>query len=610
MRILGISAFHRDSAAALLMDGRIVAAASEERFSRVRHDARFPEAAIAYCLESAACGLDGIDFVAFYEKPFIKFERLLDTYVAYAPRGFPSFKSGVPTWLQEILFQKGALKKNLHSLAGDKPWQGEILFAEYHQSHAASAFYPSPFETAAVLTVDGIGEWTTTACGIGSGNTLDIVKEIHFPHSLGSLRAAFADHLGFNAEDGQHKLMGLAPYGEPKYAGRIMEHLIDVKADGSFRLNMDYFDYCVGARITNQRFAEFIGSARREPSQSLEQQHFDLAASIQSVTDEVIIRLARGVKTETGARNLCMSGDLAQNCIANGRLSREALFDALWFQPAAGDAGGALGSAYCAFHRFQEKPRTVEPGDSMAGAYLGPAFDQREIEERLTAAGARFERLDGDQLFDRAAQALVDGRSVGWFQGGMEFGPRALGARSILADARQPGMQKALNLGIKNRQSFRPLAVSVLREKAGDWFELHQDSPYLHLAATIRPERRRATADSGPGPVGIERLNRLRSEIPAVTHVDHSAQIQTVDKRMNPRFHALLTAFDAKSGCPLLANMPFSRRDEPIVCTPEDAFECFMGTDLECLAIGDCFLTKGQQDQALRMSYNGAFELE
>ena len=611
VRILGISAFYHDSAAALLEDGRIVAAAQEERFSRKKHDARFPQRAVTYCLEAAGCGLEGLDYVVFYDKPFLKFERLLETYVAYAPRGFRSFKMAMPVWLREKLFQKDLLKKEMKQFANGADWSGEFLFTEHHQSHAASAFYPSPFEEAAVLTMDGVGEWATTSVGLGSGNDLEMLKEIHFPHSLGLLYSAFTYYTGFKVNSGEYKVMGLAPYGEARYAGQILEHLMDLKPDGSFRLNMDYFNYCTGLTMTNARFDALFGGPPRDPSEPLEQRHMDLAASIQAVVDEVVIRMARGVQRDTGARNLCLAGGVALNCVANGKLLRTNIFDGLWIQPAAGDAGGALGAALAAHHRYLGEPRTLgNERDGMQGAYLGPSYEQSDIESRLTAAGARFETLAENEVTTRTAEALADGKAVGWFQGRMEFGPRALGARSILGDARSPTMQKMLNLKVKYRESFRPFAPSVLREEVDDWFDLQADSPYMLLVADVKADKRREMTEAERNLFGIDKLNVPRSEIPAVTHVDYSARIQTVHKDTNPRYHALIEAFRDRTGCPVIVNTSFNVRGEPIVCTPEDAFRCFMGTEIECLVIGNCFLEKESQDPNLAQDYKNAFELD
>ena len=611
MRILGISAFYHDSAAAMLVDGEIVAAAQEERFSRRKHDARFPRHAVEYCLAEAGVAIDDVDYVVFYDKPFLKFERLLETYVAFAPRGYKSFAMAIPVWLREKLFQKDLLRKELKPFAANGGFQGELLFAEHHQSHAASAFYPSPFEEAAVLTMDGVGEWATTSVSIGNGNNLEMLREIHFPHSLGLLYSAFTYYTGFKVNSGEYKVMGLAPYGEPNYARLILEHLIDIKPDGSFRLNMDYFDYCTGLTMTNGRFDELFGGPPRGPEELLTQRHMDLAASIQAVCEEAVLRLARGVKQNTGADNLCLAGGVALNCVANGKLLREGVFDGIWVQPAAGDAGGALGAALLVHHRLLDAPRTVGNRiDGMQGAYLGPGFGQADIESRLAAAGARFEVMDEARLLEATATALAEGKAVGWFQGRMEFGPRALGGRSILGDPRSPSMQKLLNLKVKYRESFRPFAPSVLREHVSDWFELAEDSPYMLLVADVKEARRRQMTAEERALFGIDKLNVPRSDIPAVTHVDYSARVQTVHKDTNPRYHALISAFRDKTGCPVVVNTSFNVRGEPIVCTPEDAFRCFMGTEIECLAIGNCFLLKEEQDPALKLDYKGAFELD
>ncbi len=611
MRVLGLSAFYHDSAAALIEDGRIVAAAQEERFTRKKHDAGFPANAIGFCLDRAGVGLDGIDGVAFYDKPFLKFERLLETYVAFAPRGFTQFRMALPVWLREKLFQKNLLRREFKAFARDHDWSGPLLFAEHHQSHAASAFFPSPFQEAAVLTMDGVGEWATTSVAVGRGNRLDMIKEIHFPHSLGLLYSAFTYYTGFKVNSGEYKVMGLAPYGEPKYARVILDRLIDVKDDGSFRLDQSYFNYCTGLTMTNERFHALFGGPPRAPEEPLDQRHMDLAASVQAVTEEVVLRLTRSLAAETGMKNLCLAGGVALNCVANGKVLRDGRFDNIWIQPAAGDAGGALGAALCAYHLYKDQPRQVDSGgDSMRGGYLGPAFEQADIEKRLTASGARYAVLDDGALTDAAARALAGGEAVGWFQGAMEFGPRALGARSILGDARSAKMQKMLNLKVKYRESFRPFAPSVLREDVSEWFDLDGDSPYMLLVADVAAKRRREMSEAEKGLFGIEKLNVPRSEIPAATHVDYSARIQTVHQETNPRYHALISRFKALTGCPVVVNTSFNVRGEPIVCTPEDAFHCFMGTDIDCLAVGDCFLKKEDQDPALKSDYKDAFELD
>ena len=611
MQILGISAFYHDSAAALIEDGRIVAAAQEERFSRKKHDRRYPRHAVGYCLGEAGVGLADIDYVAFYDKPFLKFERLLETYLAFAPRGFTSFRMAIPVWLKEKLFQKNLLANELKTLEPNFDWENRLLFAEHHQSHAASAFFPSPFQEAVVLTMDGVGEWSTMSAGYGSGSKLELLKEIHFPHSLGLLYSAFTYYTGFKVNSGEYKVMGLAPYGEPKYAKTIFDKLIDVKPDGSFRLNLEYFNYCTGLTMTNERFDTLFGGPPRKPDELLTQKHMDLAASIQAVLEEVVLKLTRSLAAETGIKNLCLAGGVALNCVANGKVLRDRRFDNIWIQPAAGDAGGALGAALAAYHLFKGQPRHVNRGlDGMSGSYLGSAYAQGDVEQRLKAVGAVFEVLDEPVLLDRTAAALVEGNAVGWFQGRMEFGPRALGARSILGDPRSPSMQKMLNLKVKYRESFRPFAPSVLREDVADWFELDTDSPYMLLVADVVERHRRAMTEAEQALFGFAKLNVPRSDIPAVTHVDYSARIQTVHKETNPRYHALLTAFKAKTGCSVLVNTSFNVRGEPIVCTPEDAFRCFMGTDMEVLVVGNCFLRKEAQSPGLKLDYKRAFELD
>ncbi|HUF21578.1 MAG TPA: carbamoyltransferase [Burkholderiales bacterium] len=609
MRILGVSAFYHDSAAALIDGGEIVAAAQEERFSRTKHDARFPRQAISYCLEQAGIGLDGVDFVAFYDKPFLKFERLLETYVAFAPRGFRSFRMAIPLWLREKLFQKDLLRREFQRYHADFDWQTRLLFSEHHLSHAASAFFPSPFDEAVVLTMDGVGEWATTSVAIGRGNRLEVIKELHFPHSLGLLYSAFTYYTGFKVNSGEYKVMGLAPYGEPRYAQAILDHLIDLKPDGTFRLDQSYFDYCTGLRMTSHRFDTLFGGPPRQPDEPLTQRHMDLAASIQQVTEEIVLRLTRALAAETGIANLCLAGGVALNCVANGKVLRERTFENLWIQPAAGDAGGALGAALAAYHLYREQPRIVPRApDGMQGSYLGPQFAQSEIEYRLREAGAHFTVLDDDTLLDATVDALAEEKAVAWFQGRMEFGPRALGNRSFLGDPRSPAMQKLLNLKVKYRESFRPFAPSVLREDLEDWFELDCDSPYMLLVADIASRRRREISDADQALFGIDRLNVPRSTIPAVTHVDYSARVQTVHRETNPRYHALLSRFKQRTGCPVLVNTSFNVRGEPIACTPEDAFRCFMGTDAEVLVCGNCFLLKQQQDAALGRDYRGTFE--
>jgi carbamoyltransferase len=609
-RILGISAFYHDSAAALVVDGRIIAAAQEERFTRRKHDPAFPTSAIRYCLSQAGLKAGDIDHVVFYEKPFIKFERLLETYLALAPRGYNSFRLSIPLWLKEKLFQKRLLRQSLKEIDPDIDWDQRLLFTDHHQSHAASAFFASPFEQAAVLTLDGVGEWTTTSSGFGRGNQLDITREIHFPHSIGLMYSAFTYYTGFKVNSGEYKVMGLAPYGEPKYVGKIFDHLVDLKTDGSYRLDLGYFNYATGLTMTSERFHDLFGGGPRKPEQLLTQHHMDLAASIQKATEEIVLRLARSAAKETGSANLCLAGGVALNCVANGKILRDGSFENIWIQPAAGDAGGALGAALAAHYQFNGSPRQVSGGDSMSGSYLGPEFGQAEIESRLTQAGAQFSAVSDPDLIATTVQALADEKAIGWFQGRMEFGPRALGARSILGDPRSPSMQKSLNLRVKYRESFRPFAPAILREDVADWFELSADSPYMLLVADVIERRRRTMTPDQQALFGIDKLNVSRSDIPAVTHVDYSARIQTVHADSNPRFHALLAAFKAKTGCPVLINTSFNVRGEPIVGTPEDAFRCFMGSGIEMLVIGNCVLRKEDQNSALEVDYKEAFELD
>jgi carbamoyltransferase len=611
MKILGISAYYHDAAAALLVDGRIAAAAQEERFTRKKHDSGFPRRAIESCLKSNGLRLADIDHVAFYDKPFLKFERLLETYLSFAPRGFQSFRAALPVWVKDKLFQKSELIDELKAMEGTVSWKEKLLFSEHHLSHAASAFYPSPFQRAAVLTMDGVGEWTTTSAAIGDGRELKVMREIHFPHSLGLLYSAMTYYTGFKVNSGEYKVMGLAPYGEPRFASLIKEHLIDIKDDGSFRLNLDYFDYCTGLKMTNEKFDALFGGPARKPEERLTQREMDLAASIQAVTEEVVLKLAKGIADETGERNLCLAGGVALNCVANGKLQRAGYFDKLWLQPAAGDAGGALGAALVAHHLHGRQERVVGKAlDSMRGGYLGPAFPLADIQDRLSKAGAVFETLDDEGLVKACAEALAEGKALGWFQGRMEFGPRALGARSILGDARSPSMQKQLNLKVKYRESFRPFAPAVLAEDVEEYFDIKGESPYMLLVADVKDDKRIAMTEEEKALFGIEKLNIPRSGIPAVTHVDYSARIQTVHRETNPRFHELISSFKEKTGCPVVVNTSFNVRGEPIVGSPEDAFRCFMGTEIEVLAVGNCLLRKERQDPALKKNYENAFELD
>ena len=613
-KILGLSAFYHDSAAALIIDGRISFAAQEERFSRKKHDQNFPENAIKFCLDESGLSLSDLDYVAFYDKPFLKFERLIETYISFAPKGFSSFKVAMPIWIKEKLFQKDLLRKKLKSIDPDFDAVNKLLFSEHHLSHAASAFYPSPFNDALTLTMDGVGEWATTSAAIGSGNKLDIIKEIHFPNSLGLLYSAFTYYTGFRVNSGEYKIMGLAPYGSPVYTNKIFENLIDVKNDGSFRLNQEYFAYCTGLRMTNDKFASLFGGVERHPDEELTQHHMDLAASIQHVTEEIVLRLARSLAKETKKKNLCLAGGVALNCVANGKILREAIFDNIWVQPAAGDAGGALGAALTVHYGYQKalrvKHKTAQLKDEMKGSFLGPKFDQKDVERRLNKVGAKFRALAEDEAIACVAQALATGLAVGWFQGRMEFGPRALGGRSILADPRSPIMQKTLNLKVKFRESFRPFAPSVLRNEVSKWFIHNSDSPYMLMVAPLCEDRRISLTNEEEGLFGIEKLNVPRSEVPAITHVDYSARIQTVHRETNPKYYSLIEKFKDKTGCPMLVNTSFNVRGEPIVCSPEDAFRCFMGTELDMLVVENCILLKEDQPVELKQDYKQEFELD
>ena len=612
MYILGISAFYHDSAACLLKDGEIIAAAQEERFTRKKHDAGFPRHAILYCLEEARITEKDIENIVFYEKPFVKFERLLETYLAFAPKGFTSFAKAMPVWIKDKLFQKSALIKELKSTLDESvEWRERLLFSEHHLSHAASAYFPSPFDSAAVLTLDGVGEWTTTSLAIGKGSDLQVVKEIHFPHSLGLLYSAFTYYTGFKVNSGEYKVMGLAPYGEPRYADLIREKLITVAEDGSFQLDMSYFDYATGLTMTNKKFDKLFGGPPRTSEAELTQREMDLAASVQKVTEDIVLQLARGIAKETGERNLCLAGGVALNCVANGILLREKIFDNIWIQPAAGDAGGALGAALSTWYLHHNKERAAgTERDAMKGAYLGPEFTDNEIETELTACGANFKKFSEAEMIEEVASALADEKAIGWMQGRMEFGPRALGGRSIIADPRSPVMQQQLNLKVKYRESFRPFAPSVLREDVGDWFEHDTDSPYMLLVADVQNEKRRAMTEEEEALFGIEKLNVPRSSVPAITHVDYSARIQTVHTDTNPKYHAVISKFKAKTGYPLVVNTSFNVRGEPIICSPTDAFKCFMGTEMDVLAVGNYVLYKEQQDEALKENYEDRYEFD
>ncbi|MGD9784573.1 MAG: carbamoyltransferase [Hyphomicrobiaceae bacterium] len=607
--ILGIAAYYHDSSAAILRDGIIVAAAQEERFTRKKHDASFPRHAVNFCLGKAGLRLDDVDHIVFYEKPFLKFERLLETYATFAPRGLKSFSVAMPVWLREKLFQKSMLISEFKDIDHEYDDRGRLQFCEHHVSHAASAFFPSPFDEAVVLTLDGVGEWTTSAVALGRENQLQTVREIHFPHSLGLLYSAFTYYTGFRVNSGEYKLMGLAPYGTPRFAGKILSELVDVKDDGSFWLNQDYFDYCTGLVMTNDRFSRLFGEGPREPDgQPLTQFHMDIASSIQAVTEEIVLKMARQLRRDFDIPNLCLAGGVALNCVANGKLLKEQIFDRLWIQPAAGDSGGSLGAALALWHLELAQPRSrAADGDAMKGSFLGPEFTQVEIEQQLRDAGAVFHTLSDEKLIDETAAAIAAGNAVGWFNGRMEFGPRALGGRSILADPRSPTMQKKLNLKIKFREDFRPFAPSVLREAQSDWFDIDVDSPYMLLVAGIAEKRRCTQTDDEQDLIGLDKLDILRSEIPAVTHVDYSARVQSVDARTNPRYHALIKRFGEITGCPVLVNTSFNVRGEPIVCTPSDAFRCFMGTHLEFLVCGNAILRKHEQDVTLHADHTKGF---
>ena len=596
MLIVGISAYYHDSAAAVVRDGDVIAAAQEERFSRKKADAGFPALALAWSLRDAGIAGKDVDNVVFYDKPFLKFERLLETYLAFTPRGFKSFRTALPIWIGEKVFQKSLLCRELAKVDAGLADPAKLMFAEHHFSHAASAFYPSPFEEAAVLTLDGVGEWATTTAGVGRGSELTITKEIHFPHSLGLLYSAFTTYTGFKVNSDEYKVMGLAPYGEPRYAKTIYEHLIDVRPDGSFRLALDYFDYCTALTMTNARFEALFGGPPRKPEERITQRHMDLAASVQAVTEDVVLKLTRALARDTGMKNLCMAGGVALNCVANGKVLREGAFENLWIQPAAGDAGGALGSALAAYHFHYRRPRRVQnKPDGMNGAYLGPAFDAGEVHAALDRRGAVYRQLDDAVLLDEVVAELAQGKVVGWFQGRMEFGPRALGNRSILGDARSPRLQRDLNLRIKYRESFRPFAPAVPREDVGLYFDLESDSPYMLLVAPVKRERQIAMTAEQLALAGIDKLNVARSDIPAVTHVDYSARIQTVHPETNERFHRLLTVMRQRTGSSVLVNTSFNVRDEPVVCTPEDAYRCFMATEMDVLVVGNAILRKEDQ---------------
>lgn len=610
MRCLGISAYYHDSAAALIEDGRIVAAAQEERFSRKKHDSGFPQHALRYCLAEGKIGLADIDQVVFYDKPFLKFERLLETYVAFAPRGFGQFVNAMPVWLKEKLFQKTELAKHLKTFDPAFNPIGKLLFSEHHLSHAASAFYPSPFENALILTMDGVGEWATTSVMKGEGHKITPLKEIHFPHSVGLLYSAFTYFTGFKVNSGEYKLMGLAPYGKPVYADLIRKHLVNIHDDGSFQLDMRYFNYCTGLTMTNGRFNKLFGRKPRPAEAEITQSDMDLAASIQLITEEIVIKLARGLREEYKLPNLCLAGGVALNCVANGKLLQEKVFDNIWIQPAAGDAGGALGAALTGYHLYAGKERQPIARDAMHGSYLGPSFADSDIKASFDRLGAKYYQMSEETLLAAGAQALASEKVLGWFQGRMEFGPRALGGRSILGDSRSAKTQSVMNLKIKYRESFRPFAPSVLREDVSDYFNLKDDSPYMLLVAPVAENRRKALSSEDSRKFGIELLNVPKSDIPAITHVDYSARIQTVHADTNPRYYKLISKFKELTGYGVIVNTSFNVRGEPIVCTPEDAFRCFMGTEMDELYVGNFRLVKEEQDPKLRETYHQKFDLD
>ncbi len=609
--ILGISAFYHDSAAAILIDGEIIAAVQEERFTRKKHDSSFPKNSVDYVLKYSKLKLSDVDYIVFFEKPFLKFERLLETYVAFAPKGFAQFVKSVPVWLRDKLFQKKQLLNLLKEQDEDFKDNGKLYFSEHHLSHAASAFYPSPFEEAIVLTADGVGEWATTTVAIGKGSNLEIKKEIYFPHSLGLLYSAFTYYLGFKVNSGEYKMMGLAPYGEPKYSKIIKEYLVDIKEDGSFRLNQDYFDYATGLKMINKKFNSLFDHEPRDSErEKLNQFHMDIAASIQEVTEEIILKLSTSLKNEYKINNLCLAGGVALNCVANGKILNSKVFENIWIQPAAGDAGGSLGAALAFWYLELKNKREVDPQDQMKGSYLGPNYEQIDIENELNKIGAKFSILGEEDIYLETVKHLINGDAIGWFQGRMEFGPRALGSRSILGDPRSSNMQRNLNLKVKYRESFRPFAPSILRDDLNQWFDININSPYMLLVSQVKKEKSIEMNQDEKKLFGIDKLNVKRSEIPAVTHVDYSARIQTVDGKYNPKYFKLLTKFKEKTSCPILINTSFNVRGEPIVNTPTDAFRCFMGTELDVLVIGNCVLKKNDQDLSLKKDYKNLFELD
>jgi len=612
MYILGISAYYHDSAAAIIDNGEIIAAAQEERFTRIKHDNSFPRNAILYCLKEANINPSQLENIVFYEKPFLKFERLLETYLSFAPKGFKSFTSSMPLWIKDKLFQKNNLVKELKKCFDlDINWKKKLLFSEHHLSHAASAFYPSKFDRAAVLTLDGVGEWTTTSLAIGNGNELKVIKEIHFPHSLGLLYSSFTYYTGFKVNSGEYKVMGLAPYGSPIYVDLIKDNLLQINEDGSFQLDISFFDFCTGLTMTNKKFHDLFDGPPRKPEDKITQKEMDLAASLQKVIEEIIIKLAKSIANETGEKNFCLAGGVALNCVANGMLFKEKIFDNIWIQPAAGDAGGALGAALAIWHIFYNKER-IKPifQDNMKGSFLGPSYKKSEIEIILKKCGAVFHHFKQEEFIDKIVKELDSQKAIGWMQGRMEFGPRALGNRSIIADARSPYMQKQLNLKVKYRESFRPFAPSIIREEVDNWFEYNEDSPYMLMVANIKEKRKKIMNDQEKSLFGIEKLNIPKSSVPAITHVDYSARLQTVHEQTNKKFYELIKKFYEVTGCPLVINTSFNVRGEPIICSPEDAFKCFMGTELDMLAIENFILFKNEQDKSLLESYKDKYELD
>jgi len=610
MKILGISAFYHDSAATLLIDGEIIAAVQEERFTRIKHDKNYPKKSIEFCLDFSGLSIDDVDYVCFYEKPFKKFNRLINTHISFFPKGYRYFKESITEWFGSKIFLKKQILDELNKLSSNSKWKGKLVFSEHHLSHAASAFYPSPFESSAILTIDGVGEWTTTSYGVGKGSNIEISKEIHFPHSLGLLYSAFTSYVGFKVNSGEYKLMGLAAYGKPIYADLIKNNLVDIKDDGSFRLDMSYFGYGNSFKMTTKKFHTLFGAPPRKPESDLSQRDMDLASSIQLVTEEIVMKISQFVLKKTGQKNLVLAGGVALNCVSNGKLINKRLFENIWIQPASGDSGGSLGAALATYYKMLNNPRIVSKNDSMKGSYLGPEYTQHEVENSLEELGANFSVLEDKDLLKTTCDSLLEGKAIGWHQGRMEFGPRALGSRSILGDPRSPEMQKTLNLKVKYRESFRPFAPSILSEAVSDWFDLETISPYMGIVSTIRKTHRKDVSLKEINSFGLDKLYLQRSSLPAITHVDYSARIQTVHKETNLKYHALITKFNELTNCPVIINTSFNIRGEPIVNTPKDAFRCFMGTDLDLLVIGNCLLRKEDQNSSLKKDYKSSFKLD